>query len=136
METHQIYTVEYFIEKFSAIAEHRWLIGNYSNFNGTKKCALGHCDGNGQTEISNALHKLFKVVVDPTEGWGVGGINDGRHPNYQQPTPKQRILAALRDIQAMQNPKPEQQEAKPERIVYVTVDADVRDLQKKELVQN
>jgi len=25
-------------------------------------------------------------------------INDGKHPDYQQPTPKQRILAALRDV--------------------------------------
>lgn len=90
MET--IYNVDYFIKKFEAIPEIEWCTRGFG-VNGNH-CAYGHCGMTDSLEFKKvpeayALGNLLFDVVD---------INDDRHPNYQQPTPKQRILAALYDI--------------------------------------
>lgn len=97
------YTVDYFIRKFEAIPEERWITHCLVNHENTKRCALGHCcpdysgryfnNGRGQTEESEALIKLFG-----RNHLSIGGVNDGNSYNYQQDTPKQRILSALKDI--------------------------------------
>lgn len=90
------YNVDYFIQKFEAIPE-PWAIGTFEDELG-RKCALGHCcEAEAPTEEGAALRALFKKA-----GMAVGWVNDGPHFNYQQTTPKQRILAALRDIKAKQ----------------------------------
>jgi hypothetical protein len=87
------YDVDYFIAKFEAIPEDEWCVGHFISMDGTK-CALGHCgdEGTGDSPEANALGCLFPYLGD------VININDGRHSDYPQPTPKQRILAALNDI--------------------------------------
>lgn len=95
-----IYTAEYFYKKFSAIPEERWRAGNFSNQEKTQFCAHGHCGndwGVRECPESNALGLLFSRHRLPEID-----INDGKHPRYQQPTPKQRILAALSDIIRME----------------------------------
>ena len=81
------------------------------------------------TEESIALYDLFKnVQLHRIDGEGaiiedlhmhqkgyagiVGDINNGSVQEYQQPTPKQRILAALRDIQTKEQQNKAVQEAK------------------------
>lgn len=115
-----MYNVDYFIQKFSAIPESKWGCGDL-NKNG-KSCALGLCgvevnDINykqnvGVVSISNpegdALARLLKSI--PETGTldlyqSVYVINDSPSGKYPQPTPKQRILAALHDIKKMQEPK-------------------------------
>lgn len=129
MET--IYDVDYFIKKFEAIPENKWLIGGYVArvFKGTtyieKMCALGWCgarsnhsNSGNTTREAAALFRIFTVAIAP--------INDGLNINYQQPTPKQRILAALYDIKA------KQQSTEPkEKVIYKTVviDSVVKELQ-------
>jgi len=86
---------EYFIKKFQAIPEDQWREdGNYGN-EGECRCAIGHCgvDSQGiETEESTALHGLFGSVA-------IIEINDGElRLGYPGTTPKQRILAALRDL--------------------------------------
>jgi hypothetical protein len=93
------YTVSYFIEKFSAIPEEIWLINEYER-NGSK-CAFGHCgmrDNNSLQSIPEAAAfvKILQMAAV---------INDGESSEYQQPTPKQRILAALYDIKRKQDPE-------------------------------
>jgi hypothetical protein len=120
------YNVDYFIKKFEAIPEERWFKGSFHSPDLKQSCALGHCVNND--EEFEALHALTRHG----EGSEVALINDGKHPLYGQETPKQRILAALNDIKKAQQPDIIISEVK-ERIVYVTLDAPVRDLQKKEL---
>lgn len=139
MET--IYDVDYFLRKFHSIPE-EGVIAHDQGRNG-RHCAIGWCknahgaygnsDVYGSKEAA-ALTKLFIsagiVCNDPyyTErGWSVAEVNNGDNERYQQDTPKQRILAALYDIKAKQQPEVK------ERIVYITVDAPVRELQKAEL---
>jgi hypothetical protein len=93
------YNVDYFIEKFSAIPSGKWLINDYER-NGLK-CAFGHCgmrDNNSIERIPEAK-ALVKILQN------VAIINDGDSSEYQQPTAKQRVLAALYDIKRKQDPE-------------------------------
>lgn len=100
------YTVDFFIKKFEAIPEERWCgDGAIHKWQSDQHCAFGHCGAQGAAcEEGNALHNL---VLDNLKNIfnGVAGINDGQVQRYQQPTPKQRILAALYDIKKMQQPQ-------------------------------
>lgn len=115
------YTVDYFIKKFEAIPEELWCVNAFHA--GNKSCALGHC-----MDVSNNAAACLSKILN----YNVGQINDGEANGYQQPTPKQRILAALHDIKQMQQP-----ELKPERIktVYVSVPVSITE-QIKELIQS
>lgn len=108
------YDVDYFISKFEAIPEEK--IGT-SQLTG---CAYGQCAsivGSTQdgcyTEEGQALSKIMQMVPKATDEYGFlhfmqyipARINNGDVPEYQQPTPKQRILAALYDIKRMQEPE-------------------------------
>lgn len=144
METQAIYDVKYFFNKFSAIPEERWT--TYSQFRNGKSCAFGHCSGGelgaGHTSIEGrALAQLFVdggitcFFPDGSLDYAVAPINNGDDKRYQQSTPKQRIIAALRDIAkkqgvTLEEPKTVNPEIK-ERVVYVTVDSAVRTLQKE-----
>ena len=109
------YTVDYFINKFEAIPEEKWFSGSYHNVTMERFCALGHCGmrrsmgamicaGNDET---NSLDFLFKIISKDGDTH-VAKVNDGQDDRYPQPTPKQRILAALYDIKRMQHPVNEQ----------------------------
>lgn len=87
------YDKAYFIAKFEAIPDEQWCVG-VSYDKQERRCASGHCSVLGGE--FNALNRLF-----PTVGFRKilpAVINDGEDPRYQQPTPKARILAALRDL--------------------------------------
>jgi hypothetical protein len=88
------YDKAYFIAKFEAIPEDKWTTENFIDERGC--CALGHCgfDSLIETREGNDLILLLKWHF----GFGPSRINDGRHSRYQQPTPKQRVLAALKDL--------------------------------------
>lgn len=111
-----MYTIDYFINKFEAIPEELFFEGRF--IEGDKKCSAGHCGTNDENFHNNelplethaliSLLKPFKVECDYYRSdlmKTIAAINDGTNPNYQQPTPKQRILAALYDIKKMQEPK-------------------------------
>lgn len=102
MET--IYNVLYFIKKFEAIPENDFGTGAIS-----AHCVYWHCDYTCSYvgQIATALTEIFNKAFGITSGRNgdkqslVYEINDGFNPSYQQPTPKQRILAALYDIHAI-----------------------------------
>lgn len=87
------YDVDYFIAKFEAIPEELWFVNGYTDFTG-RHCALGHCGETGnhfaRCDEAETLQRILQNDTVP--------INDGYHPWYHQPTPKQRILAALGDV--------------------------------------
>ena len=91
------YDVDYFITKFEAIPEELWMIEYFEEVQKDgriTRCALGHCGASdaNYSEEAKTLNLLLNYLV--------AGINDGANDRYQQPTPKQRILAALRDVKA------------------------------------
>lgn len=90
------YDVDYFIAKFEAIPEGAWCVGAFRK--GIQCCALGHCGDSEDVETPEEAAALRDVLC-----WAVARINDGEDYRYEQPTPKQRILAALRDIKAKQD---------------------------------
>lgn len=99
------YSVDFFISKFEAIPEEEWTTGTQQNEIG-QRCAFGHCMpeeircygrlefGFGHTTDEGIV--LWKLLRSPAR------INNGKDLRYPQPTPKQRILAALYDIKANQ----------------------------------
>jgi hypothetical protein len=87
------YDKAFFIAKFEAIPEEDWTTEVYID-NG-RKCALGHCGerNNNRSVEAQSLERLF------SGRWlYVSDVNDGDNDAYPQPTPKQRILAALNDL--------------------------------------
>lgn len=100
-----IYNVDYFIKKFEAIPEDRWTTGMYEDEGGAK-CALGHCNFHitGQGQEGNDLYTMVTVHGNLNE-FSVLCVNDGLCEKYQQPTPKQRVLALLHDIKKEINPE-------------------------------
>lgn len=127
MET--IYDVSYFIKKFQAIHDDLWLVGNLEDGYGSR-CAVGHCQYGKERE---ALWALFPDTEAQNDNYPetiasiAPRINDGLDSRYKQPTPKQRILAALYDIKKMQ----QSTEQPKEKVVYKTVviDSAVKGLQ-------
>lgn len=143
-----IYDVDYFINKFEAIPENMWLIGA-QGYNRIEHCALGHCKSNdgyyGNSYPSNSIEAktleylffnagIYSCLMTKSNrnGWNIADVNNGDNPNYQQPTPKQRILAALYDIKKLQT-KDIDTGAKRERIVYVAVPETIKE-QASELI--
>jgi hypothetical protein len=96
------YTVDYFIQKFEAIPEHKWYIGGHVDPNDeTRCCAYGHCGERRHKSITLESQALFELFFQ----FGlhdVSEINDRRECGYNQTTPKQRILSALYDIKNKQ----------------------------------
>ncbi len=83
-------TLEDYIAFFRAIPEERWICDNFEHAG--RCCAYGHL-GNRWDVASEAGLRLRDLCKQP-----VDCINDGDDPNYQQPTPKQRVLAYLCDV--------------------------------------
>lgn len=126
------YTVDYFINKFEKIPEEMWCTHTVDNDNG-QHCAWGlikyskyktsDCFTEGAAFMDIIKSSGLDVYGDPSR------INNGDDPRYPQPTPKQRILAALYDIKKLQEPKVK------ERIVYVSVAETIKQ-QAAELINN
>lgn len=119
------YDVDYFIRKFEAIPDERWCEYDV-DVEGAQHCVLGHCgvrcrdDGHyTETRISKALERLCQSQLGEAPDY----INDGCDPRYPQPTPKQRILAALADIKRQQEQNNLRQVAEPLRAMNQNRDA-------------
>lgn len=110
------YDVNYFINKFSKIPEKRWITDTFVGVNPLNRCARGFCltaksafkawRGKDAVEVLReyneelvALDGLFGQV---SEGIVIALINNGWVKEYQQATPKQRVLAALQDLKLEQ----------------------------------
>lgn len=99
------YSVDYFINKFENIPEDKWWTGSFRNDKDTKQCAYGHCLDNGAGEY----HGLVSFATE--NNINIAYINDMDYPpiytglKYYQSTPKKRVLEALYDIKAKEEPK-------------------------------
>lgn len=126
------YNVDYYIKKFEAISEDLWCVWTQFDDQG-RSCAFGHCNGRrayiddpeykGLQDLSLRIsHHL--LLTGQQQAHVIADINNGEIKEYQQATPKQRVLAVLYDLKKLEQP------AVKERTVYVTVDQSVRELQK------
>lgn len=97
-----MYNIDYFISKFEAIPEENWCVRALSDDKGAH-CALGHTMSSlWPSKETNALVGVFKPFWSINCRKNVPEINNGDCPDYQQPTPKQRILAALHDLKTLE----------------------------------
>lgn len=83
-------TLQDFIEFYEGIPENKWCIGEYTNPFG-QHCAYGHL-GTDDYNILPVESKLGKFAQ------GLMTVNDNINSYYKQPTPKQRVLAYLKDL--------------------------------------
>ena len=129
-----IYNVDHFIRKFESIQERSWYAGGYKNpLDFSQCCAYGHCGmelfKENQCDEGMALSQIS--ILHLGNSAKIANVNDGTHPDYTQFTPKQRVLAALYDIKAkLEEPIPEPVKT-VEKIVYVTIDKEVKELTKQ-----
>lgn len=98
-----MYDLDYFINKFEAINHDKWCAIVMTDTEG-RHCALGHCENSDERGYQPLLVEGSerKALQDLTMGRlgskSISFINDGFNPNFQQPNPKDRVLAALRAI--------------------------------------
>lgn len=94
----EIINADYFINFFEKIPEEKWCVG--AMFEGGKACAQGHCINHysGSDNLRQSLLDLFG-----TYSLVVIRVNDIQSDEFPQPTPKQRILAALQWIKSKES---------------------------------
>lgn len=96
------YDAAYFIEKFKEIPDEKWCMYVFYNL-ASQCCALGHCgakESAGDTLESDTLYELFEEHGINVVSVNDGKLNDRKGGNYTQKTPKERVLAALEDIES------------------------------------
>lgn len=89
------YSKAQLIDIFGAIPEERWSAEIYRGKDAG--CAIVNA-----VRLERTLYPhLSSTLIEALKGChsrGVIGVNEGECPRYQQPTPKQRIMAALHDL--------------------------------------
>lgn len=87
---------DHFIARFAAIPEDQWCTRTWTDSE-KRHCVLGHLPV--LTFEYSALINLFQPEGQHQMGfYRITDINDGMDPRYPQPTPRARILAALKDL--------------------------------------
>ena len=104
---HKGYTLNYLIDYFSSIPNHRWTTGELQNGETVQMCALGHAIAglNPSTAVRERLNDgEFDVnaraeALQEFLGGNVENINDANGANYLRlgATPRGRIIRALRN---------------------------------------
>lgn len=78
---------------FEAIPDDMWCCCSYGS-TGSIKCAMGHVLFSKFVTSADRLARIFGLYL----ALSVETVNDGA-TRYRQPTPKLRVLAALKDIE-------------------------------------
>lgn len=82
--------IKFFINKFEATEENEWCTGIRHNGLG-QSCALGKTHRTDNWAHTEETTNLLAIR------WDIAFVNNGKHEGYKQPTPRQRVLAALHD---------------------------------------
>jgi hypothetical protein len=113
------YDVDYFIAKFKAIPRKLWFTTHFANeMDHSQRCAFGHCGMSSwrtQGALTSEAHKLANLFgrtpkkkdslwrkLFESGFYALVTINNGANPDYPQKHPRDRVLAALRDIKKKQ----------------------------------
>lgn len=84
------------------IPEENWMVGDFTD-GVSKCCGSGHfmrLRSPGQKYLYSswtAINTMTPIVAEFNES-SIAAVNDGENPKYQQPTPKQRVMALLDDM--------------------------------------
>ncbi|GAA4034644.1 hypothetical protein GCM10023063_18490 [Arthrobacter methylotrophus] len=90
-------TLDSIIAYMEATEEDAWRVDTVRSADGTTNCFFGHLFNMGVNDArGNALWSGFENLWAST--YMVYPINDGADSRYPQATPKQRVLAYLRDL--------------------------------------
>ncbi len=140
-----IYDVDYFIKKFEAIENNKWIgwtcLGNGYNLRKEQTCALGFCGGYAEfSEESNSLIEIFSHYFK-INNFDIPGdvnaivykINDNKNL-VNLPTPKQRVLSVLYKMKELKYKETNQPIIK-EKTVYVTISESLKDMAKENLIE-
>lgn len=101
-------TLDSVIAYMEATEEDAWQVDTVRSADGTTNCFFGHLFNMGGTDArGNALWDGFENAWAST--YRLYSINDGENPRYPQKTPKQRVLAFLRDLNSGAVPTTPQQ---------------------------
>ena len=94
-----MYSIDYFIDKLSKIPEEQWCTGAFQRSK-HMRCALGHCGetNDRSTPEGEALRVLFGKCVTSIVSVNDGELFSAEALALAAPTPKERILNALRVI--------------------------------------
>lgn len=101
---HKGYTLNYFIDFFKNIPDHRWTTGGLQDEGTVRLCALGHClihqnaDANNVNLNAGAETNAKVEALEDFLGGHTADINDGNNAfGKLGATPRGRILRALRN---------------------------------------
>lgn len=93
----QLQNLDRVIAYMEASEEDAWRVDTVRSADGTTNCFFGHLFKMGGNDArANALWNGFENVWAST--YMIFPINDGTDARYPQATPKQRVLAYLRDL--------------------------------------
>lgn len=94
------------IAHMEGTAEEAWGVGvvRTMNVDGTQlDCFFGHLFSMAPDDRGgNEMWEWFEGTWSST--YGIYPVNDGKNPAYQQPTPKQRVIAFLRELRSGEEP--------------------------------
>jgi len=77
--------------------EDSWRVGTVRSTDGATNCFFGHLFNMGKDDKEGSdLWDAFEELWATT--YMLYPVNDGESPNYPQATPKQRVIAYLRDL--------------------------------------
>jgi len=89
-------TIQEIIDYMEATPEESWGV-DVVRSKDNKNCFFGHLFNMGKDEKeSNTIWGLFEELYATT--YMIYPVNDGENPAYQQSTPKQRVIAYLKDL--------------------------------------
>ncbi len=84
------FSLDTIIEYLDKTTEESWCTDVVKTKDG-RNCLFGHLFDLGGSDLFNWFENIATTYM-------VYPVNDGEHENYQQPTPKQRCIAYLKDL--------------------------------------
>ena len=93
----QLEALDGVITAMESTAEEAWRVETVRSEDGATNCFFGHLFNlGGDDKHGSALWNVFEEQWATT--YMLYPVNDGQNPKYPQDTPKQRVLAYLRDL--------------------------------------
>jgi len=87
-----VFSLDVIITYLESTTEESWCMDVVKTKDG-KSCLFGHLFDLGGGELFDWFENIANTFM-------VYPVNDGKNENYQQPTPKQRCVAYLKDLQS------------------------------------
>lgn len=90
--TNDVFSLDEIISYLENTSEESWCT-DVVKTKDDKNCLLGHLFDFGGNELCSWFEEIATTYM-------FYPVNDGENPNYQQPTPKQRCIAYIKDLKS------------------------------------